>query len=98
MGQAFEAARKELDELGSFQRCAKSLHNELLQRAHMGELDPVRLRMAALSWIISRTARSLALSDYNPQAAKPGLSTRRVILDPIDNRSRQTVSPAMCAV
>src|SRR5258708_38544571 len=72
MGEAFEAACKELRDLGQLQMVRNVVAKRIIAAARRGELDPVRLRTAALSWIISHTnvARSLALSDYNTQAAK----------------------------
>src|SRR5467141_1523509 len=51
MGEAFEAARKELHE-GGEPEVRKLIAQRIIAAARRGELDPVRLRMAALSWII----------------------------------------------
>ena len=69
MGEAFEAACKELCDLGQLQMVRKVVAKRIIAAARTGELDPVRLRTAALSWIIN-VARSLAVSDYKPQTPK----------------------------
>ena len=66
MGEAFEAACKELRDLGQLQMVRKVVAKRIIAAARRGELDPVRLRTAALSWIIN-AARGLAVSDYKPQ-------------------------------
>jgi hypothetical protein len=53
MGEAFDAACKELREVGQLHMVRKVLAERIIAAARRGELDPVRLRMAALSWIIS---------------------------------------------
>ena len=52
MGEAFEATCKELHEIGQLQMVRKIVAGRIIAAARRGELDPVRLRMAALSWII----------------------------------------------
>jgi hypothetical protein len=56
MSEAFEAALKELDDTGQRTWCAKSSR----AAAKLGERDPVRLRTAALSWIIVTQTSSAA--------------------------------------
>jgi hypothetical protein len=53
MGEAFEAACKELDDAGKTEVVRKLVAERIIAAASRGELDPVCLRMAALSWIIS---------------------------------------------
>jgi hypothetical protein len=53
MGEAFEAACKELHDVGQLQMVRKVVAQRIIAAARRGELDPVRLRTAALSWIIS---------------------------------------------
>jgi hypothetical protein len=52
MGEAFEAACKELHDVGQLQMVRKILAERIITAARKGELDPVRLRTAALSWIV----------------------------------------------
>src|SRR5260221_4246326 len=54
MGEAFDAACKELHEVGQLQMVRKVIAQRIIAAARGGELDPVRLRAAALSWIISQ--------------------------------------------
>ena len=49
MGQAFEAACEELRDVGHLQLMRKLLAQRIIAAARKGELDPVRLRAAALS-------------------------------------------------
>ena len=51
MGKAFDAACKELHEVGQLQMVRKVVAQRIIAAARRGELDPVRLRTAALSWI-----------------------------------------------
>jgi hypothetical protein len=52
MGGAFEAACKELHEVGQHPMVRKVIAQRIIAAARRGELDPVRLRTAALNWII----------------------------------------------
>jgi hypothetical protein len=52
MGEAFEAACKELHDAGKPEVVRKHIAERIIAAARRGELDPVRLRTAALSWII----------------------------------------------
>jgi hypothetical protein len=52
MGQAFEAACKELHDVGQLPMVRKVMAQQIIATARRGELDPVRLRTAALSWIV----------------------------------------------
>ena len=54
MGEAFDAACKELYEVGQLQMVRKVIAQRIIAAARGGELDPVRLRASALSWIISQ--------------------------------------------
>jgi hypothetical protein len=49
MGEAFDAACKELCEVGQFQMVRKLVAQRIIAAARKGELDPVHLRSAALS-------------------------------------------------
>ena len=51
MGEAFDAVCKELHD-GGEPEVRKLLAKRIIAAASRGELDPVRLRAAALSWII----------------------------------------------
>jgi hypothetical protein len=64
MGEAFEAACRELDVAGNAEGVRKLVAEQILGAASRGELDPARLRRAALSWIFSRrdVARGFVLS------------------------------------
>ena len=55
MGEAFEAACKQLHDAGKAEAVRKLLAERIIAAASRGELDPIRLRTAALSWIISHT-------------------------------------------
>lgn len=65
MGEAFEAACKELRAAGEAEVVRKLIAERIIAVASRGELDPVRLRTAALSWMISHPnfARTFALSE-----------------------------------
>ena len=53
MGEAFEAACKQLQDAGEAEVVRKLLAERIIAAASRGELDPGRLQTAALSWIIS---------------------------------------------
>jgi len=61
MGEAFEAACKELHEVGQLAMVRKVVAQRVIEAACKGELDPVRLGMAALSWIIVTQMSSAGL-------------------------------------
>ena len=65
MGEAFEAACKELHDAGKAEVVRELIAEQIIGAASRGELDPARLRKAALSWIFSHPeiARSFALSE-----------------------------------
>jgi hypothetical protein len=52
MGEAFEAACKKLREIGKFEGVRELIAARIIAAARMGELRPVRLRMAALSGLL----------------------------------------------
>jgi hypothetical protein len=52
MGEAFEAACKELHKVGQLPMVRKVIAQRIIAAARRGERDPLRLRTAALSWII----------------------------------------------
>ena len=60
MGEAFEAACKELHDVGQLQMVRKVIAQRIIAAARRGELDQVRLRTAALSWIIVTQMSSAA--------------------------------------
>ena len=61
MGEAFEAACKELHDAGKPEVVRKHIAERIIAAARRGELDPVRLRTAALSWIIvTRTSPAVS--------------------------------------
>jgi len=60
MGEAFEAACKELHDVGQLQMVRKVIAQRIIAAARRGELDPVRFRTAALSWIIVTQMSSAA--------------------------------------
>jgi len=64
MGEAFEAACHQLHDAGKAEVVRKLLAERIIAAASRGELDPGRLRTAALSWIVSHTTfvRSFAPS------------------------------------
>src|SRR5260370_40577977 len=49
MGEAFDTACKELCDVGQLQMVRKVVAQRILAAAHKGDLDPARLRAAALS-------------------------------------------------
>jgi hypothetical protein len=63
MGEAFEAACKELQD-GGEPEVRKLIAKRIIAAARRGELDPVRLRTAVLSWIVvtPNVVRGFALS------------------------------------
>jgi len=68
MGEAFEAACKELHDAGKAELIRKLIAKQIIGAASRGELDPVRLRTTALGWILSHpeVAHSFALSERCP--------------------------------
>lgn len=62
MGEAFEAVCRELGGAGNAEGVRNLIAQWIIGAASSGELDPVRLRTAALRWILSRrdVARSFA--------------------------------------
>jgi hypothetical protein len=52
MGKAFDAACKELHDIGELQMVRTIVAEQIITAARRGELDPVRLRTAVLNWII----------------------------------------------
>jgi hypothetical protein len=56
MGEAFEAACEQLHGAGQAEVVRKLLAERIIAAASRGELDPIRLRTAALSWVISDRA------------------------------------------
>jgi hypothetical protein len=60
MGEAFEAACNELHEVGQLPMVRKVIAQRIVAAARSGELDPVRLRTAALSWIVVTQKSSAA--------------------------------------
>jgi len=52
MAEAFEAACRELHKFGQLQMVRKILAKRIIAAARGGELDPIRLRTAALSRIM----------------------------------------------
>jgi hypothetical protein len=52
MGEAFEAACNHLHDAGKAELVRKLIAERIIAAASTGELDPGRLRAAALSWII----------------------------------------------
>jgi hypothetical protein len=49
MGEAFDAACKELGEIGQFKELRELIAKRIIAVARTGELDPVRLRTSALT-------------------------------------------------
>jgi hypothetical protein len=66
MGEAFEAVCKELRDAGKADVVRKLVAEQIIGAASRGELDPARLRIAALSWILNHpeVARGFALSEH----------------------------------
>ena len=54
MGDALEAARKELGDAGQSASMREIMAGRIIEAARLGERDPVRLRAAALSGVIGR--------------------------------------------
>jgi hypothetical protein len=52
MGEAFEAACNHLHVAGKAELVRKLIAERIIAAASAGELDPARLRAAALNWII----------------------------------------------
>jgi hypothetical protein len=52
MARAFEATCNELHDIGGLPLVRKVVAERIIAAARRGELDPVRLQTAALSWII----------------------------------------------
>jgi hypothetical protein len=52
MGEAFEAACNHLHDAGKAEVVRQLIAERIIAAASRGELDPVRLRATALSWII----------------------------------------------
>jgi hypothetical protein len=62
MGEAFEAACKELHEVGRLPTVRNCIAQRIIAAARSGELNPVRLRTAAISWIIVAQMSAAAAS------------------------------------
>jgi len=60
MCEAFDAACKELHDTGKAEMIREVVAQRIIAAARRGELDPVRLRTAALSWIIVTQMSSAA--------------------------------------
>ena len=60
MGEAFEAACNHLHDAGKAEVVRELIAERIIEAASAGELDPVRLRAAALSWIIVTQASPAA--------------------------------------
>jgi hypothetical protein len=60
MGEAFDAACKGLRDVGKADLVRELVAKRIIAAAHRGELDPIRLRTAALSWIIVTPMSSAA--------------------------------------
>ena len=60
MGEAFDAACRELHHTGRAEMIREVVARRIIAAARRGELDPVRLRTAALSWIIVTQMSSAA--------------------------------------
>jgi hypothetical protein len=69
MGQAFEAACKELHDVGGLPMVRKVVAQRIIAEARRGELDPVRLRTTALSWI--------SLPKCHPQFRAEGITSSK---------------------
>jgi hypothetical protein len=64
MGEAFESVCRELDDAGNAEGVRKLVAEQIIAAASRGQLDPVRLRTVALSWILTRrVVRSFAPSE-----------------------------------
>ena len=70
MGEAFEAACKELHDVGERELVRKLIAKRIIAAASKGELDPVRLRGAALTGLSVKQMSPVAsrCADYSPQA------------------------------
>jgi len=60
MGEAFDAACRELHHTGRAEMIREVVARRIIAAARRGELDQVRLRTAALSWIIVTQMSSAA--------------------------------------
>jgi hypothetical protein len=60
MSEAFEAALKALHDTGQPNVVREVIAGRIIAAAKLGERDPVRLRTAALSWIIVTQTSSAA--------------------------------------
>ena len=78
MGEAFDAACKELHDVGERDLVRKLIAKRIIAAASGGERDPVRLRTAALSWIIVTQMSSLGIAGQS--RVIEGLSDLRLIL------------------
>jgi hypothetical protein len=65
MGEAFDAACKELGEIGQFKELRELIAARIIAAARRGELDPVRLRTSALSGLsVDSVSPSRSLISY----------------------------------
>ena len=79
MGEAFDAACKGLRDVGKAELVRELVAKRIIAAARRGELDPVRLRTAALSWIIvtpmsSAASRAERIADPAPGPATTWLA------------------------
>jgi hypothetical protein len=71
MGEAFEAACKELYEAGRLPTVRDFIARRIVAAACRGELDPRRLRTAAISWIIVAQMLPVASHEANYSRKQP---------------------------
>jgi hypothetical protein len=65
MGEAFEATCKELGEIGQHEGVRELIAARIIVAARTGEVDPVRLRTAALSgWSSDEISSGTAIISY----------------------------------
>ena len=77
IGEAFDAAPRSFVTLALSNWCAKLLAQPIISVARRGELDPVRLRTAAISWIfVSQMSPTVSRRGAGDMAMKNGKEPR----------------------
>jgi hypothetical protein len=66
MGEAFDAACKELREIGQFEVARELVAARIIKAARGGEFDPALLRTAALSRLSDEISSDTAIISYMP--------------------------------
>ena len=82
MGEAFDAACKELRDVGQLQMVRKIVAQRIIAAARRGELDPIRLRASALRTFVTTSESDCAFAlcgDVTRVSGIPVMALRRYV-------------------